>query len=215
MFGSGFRTVDPQTALITIIVVFLSIALHEFGHALSADRLGDDTPRMQGRVTLWPDKHFDPLGFLMLVITSFLGFGLAWGKPVQVNTRRFKHPQRDMIIVALCGPLMNLILAVVFGMILRYGFQSGTISSESVFWQFINTFVTRNLALLFFNLIPIPPLDGSKVLYGLLPFDLAVRYERTMGQFGFLLLMILISTSAVSQIIGPPVASVYRLLIGA
>ena len=206
---------DPKAFLVTIIVLILSIALHEFGHAFSADRLGDDTPRRQGRVTLWPDKHFEPVGFLMMVFTVLLGFGLGWGKPVQVNDRNFRHPNRDMILVTICGPLMNLLLAVIAGLLLRFSITSGNVAwLAGTSGQFVTTFLEVNLALMFFNLIPIPPLDGSKVLYGLLPYDIAVRYERFMGQFGLVLLLLVLFTGVVGRIIEPAMLQTATLLVG-
>src|SRR5947207_5553335 len=91
---------DPHRFLVNLLVVILSITVHEFAHALAADRIGDDTPRRQGRLTLLPTEHFDPLGFLMIVFTSISGMGMGWGKPVEVNPARFRHPRRDMIIIA-------------------------------------------------------------------------------------------------------------------
>ena len=203
---------DPKAFLVTIIVLILSIALHEFGHAFSADRLGDDTPRRQGRITLWPDKHFEPVGFIMMVVTVLFGFGLGWGKPVQVNDRNFRHPSRDMIIVTICGPLMNLLLAVIAALILRFSINATWLAGTGE--QFVTAFLEINLALMFFNLIPIPPLDGSKVLYGLLPFDIAVRYERFMGQFGLVLLLLVLFTGVIGRIIGPAMLQTAALLVG-
>src|SRR5438128_2531597 len=99
--------IDLKQGIIMLVVMVCSIALHEFGHAMSADYLGDPGPRRDGRITLWPDKHFDALGFTLLVVMAFTGLGFAWGKPVMVNPRAFKHPNRDMMIVTACGPLMN------------------------------------------------------------------------------------------------------------
>ena len=103
-----FTNIDIPLIIVSIVVTVLSISLHEFGHAISADKLGDDTPRREGRITLWPDKHFDPFGFFMIVFTSFGGRGLGWGKPVMVQPRHFRRPRRDMVVVAVCGPVMNL-----------------------------------------------------------------------------------------------------------
>ena len=209
------HNIDPKLVLIEIIVLILSIALHEFGHAFSADRLGDDTPRRQGRVTLWPDKHFEPVGFTMMVVTVLFGFALGWGKPVQVNDRNFRHPRRDMILVTICGPLMNLLLAVIAGLIVRFSIASGNVDwLFQTSGQFVMAFLDINLALMFFNLIPIPPLDGSKVLSGLLPYDMAVRFERFMGQFGLLLLLLLLFTPWIGQILEPAVSQTANLLVG-
>ncbi|HEV2473937.1 MAG TPA: site-2 protease family protein [Chthonomonadales bacterium] len=212
---------DAQVFLISLIVIVLSIALHEFGHAIAADRLGDPGPRADGRVTLWPDKHFEPVGFIMIVVTLIYGFGLGWGKPVVVNRRAFRNPQRDMIIVTACGPLMNLILALLFGCLLRFlmarqGIDPGsyyTWIQESVWLQVANYFILINLALMFFNFIPIPPLDGSKILAGVLPYDLADRYERFMAQWGLLILMLVVFFAA-GAILEPAVNNAMAALLG-
>ncbi len=216
---------DPEYFLVQIIVIVLSISLHEFGHAISADMLGDDTPRSQGRVTLWPDKHFDPMGFIMMFLTINFGRGLGWGRPVQVNFARMRHPRRDMLLVAAAGPLMNLILAVTAGMIIRYSLSSGhdlwldremNGSYATVSGSFVFSFLTLNLSLMFFNLIPIHPLDGSKILSSLLPLDLAITFDRFIGQWGPFLILSLcfLSPGTLSSIIGPAVQQSITLLTG-
>jgi Zn-dependent protease len=210
----NFSNFDLNQFIISIVVLVCSIALHEFGHAISADRLGDPGPRQDGRITLWPDKHFDPIGFGMLIVTSIAGFGLAWGKPVMVNPRCFKKPSRDMMIVAAFGPLMNLLLALAFGLPLRFMIDRGLWTEESLAYQFFFAFVRINLGLMYFNLIPIAPLDGSKILYGLLPFSTAVQYERFMGQYGMLLLIMLIITPAAGFLIMPAVTHSLGLILG-
>ena len=214
---------DPELFLIRLIVIVLSITLHEFGHAYSADRMGDDTPRRQGRVTLWPDKHFDPVGFLMIIVTMNVGRGIGWGKPVQVDVNRLRHPRRDWLISVACGPLMNLLLALVFGLILRVAISTQhtgwlfTPSEEySVLGQFVQSFLYINLSLMFFNLIPIPPLDGSWLLGGLLPNHLATPYERNMRQYGPMILLgvCVLAPEILGIIIGPAVMSAARLIVG-
>ena len=212
MFGNFHF--DPHQFIISIVVLVCSIALHEFGHAYSADYLGDPGPRRDGRITLWPDKHFEPIGFFMMVVSSLVGFGIGWGKPVTVNPRYFKHPNRDMMIVTACGPLMNLLLALVFGLSLRVMRSQAQFAPESLMAEFFQTFTWINLSLMFFNLIPVPPLDGSKILYGLLPIDLASRYERFMAQYGMLFIMVLFLTGAAGWIIGPAVQHAYDLILG-
>ena len=219
-----FSNFDPKRFIISLVVVVLSIALHEFGHAISADRLGDDTPRRQGRVTLWPDKHFDAFGFILIVITSLTGFGIGYGKPVMVNTRGLKHPHRDMMIIAAFGPLMNLLLAVVFGLILRFAFMTGhtawmydaDTNGYSILGLFANAFLFRNLALMFFNLIPIYPLDGSKILSGLLPARQANAYDAFMSQYGFMILMVLVfmGTGILGRVLSPAITTTARLITG-
>ncbi len=216
---------DPEYFLVQIIVIILSISLHEFGHAISADMLGDDTPRSQGRVTLWPDKHFDPIGFILIFVTINAGRGLGWGKPVQVNINRLRHPRRDMLLVAAAGPLMNLILAVIAGIIMRVSFSTGhdqwldqNLSGQyaTVSGAFVTAFLTLNLSLMFFNLIPIHPLDGSKILSSLLPIDLSISFDRFIGQWGPFLILSLcwISPGTLGSVIGPAVRQSISLLTG-
>jgi Zn-dependent protease len=131
-----------------------------------------------------------------------------------VNPRCFKSPNRDMMIVTACGPLMNLLLALAFGIPFRYILASGIWTPESLGYQVFLTFLEINLALMFFNLIPIPPLDGSKILYGLLPFSTASQYERFMAQYGIILLMVLFFTGAAGYIIGPAVMHSMGLITG-
>jgi Zn-dependent protease len=225
MFNNWLMFTDPRTFVVSLIVIILSISLHEFGHAISADRLGDDTPRRQGRITLWPDKHFDPVGFAFMFITLNIGIGIGWGKPVMVDFYRLRHPRRDMFLVAACGPLMNLILATVAGIILRISFMTGHTAwiddasarnLHSIAYDFVSSFLYINLALMFFNLIPVHPLDGSKILSSMLPTHQAVAFERTVGQYGPLVLLIVcwMLPGAIGTIIGPPIRAMAHLLVG-
>ena len=217
-----FANFDLTHFIIDLLVVIVSISLHEFGHAISADMLGDDTPRRQGRITLWPDKHFDAPGLILIILSSLAGFGIGYGKPVQVNPARLKHPNRDMMIIAAAGPLMNLLLAVVFGLVLRVAHATGHTEwmfgagGRSLADMVVETFVLRNLSLMFFNLIPIYPLDGSKILYGLLPARQATVYNAFMSQYGFMILMLLVfaGSSLISQILTPAVATIATLITG-
>lgn len=214
-----FNNFEPKAFIISLVVVVLSITLHEFGHAISADYLGDDTPRRQGRITLWPDKHFDVLGFILIVVTSLTGFGIGYGKPVMVNPARLKHPNRDMMIISAFGPLMNLLLAIVFGLVLRIAAATGHndwIDGGSISYMFVHAFVFRNLSLMFFNLIPIYPLDGSKILFGLLPARTANAYDAFMSQWGFMILMVLVFTGSqfLGTVLGPAVTTTANLITG-
>ena len=219
-----FSNFDLRTFIVGLMVVIISISLHEFGHAISADYLGDDTPRRQGRITLWPDKHFDTVGLILVIVSSLVGFGIGYGKPVMVDPGRLKHPNRDMIIIAAFGPLMNLLLAIVFGLVLRiaytthnvnwlYDSETGTISLAGLF---VVTFLMRNLSLMFFNLLPIYPLDGSKILYGLLPARAAISYNAFMSQYGMLILMVLVMAGGqfLGTVIGPAVITTANVIIG-
>ncbi len=220
MFGQAFH---PREFVASLVVLVLSIALHEFGHAFSADRLGDQGPRRAGRVTLWPDKHFEPTGFFMMVVSLLAGFGIGWGKPVVVNPGVFRNPKRDMLIVTICGPLMNMLLAVVFGLILRAIFSSGHIAffvhangSLKMTATMLFDFVVYNLYLFFFNLIPIAPLDGSKVLATILPPDMSYSYARFMSAYGIyaLVALVLLGGPVLGPVMGKAVDHVMRILLG-
>ncbi len=176
-----------------IIILVLSICVHEFGHAFVADRLGDDTPRRQGRVTLNPFKHADPLGTLLfplmfLATVGSLGFG--WGKPVMINPVRFTRRLRMRtahMFVALAGPIMNVVFALILSVIqlvlLKSGvidthFGAGTSAFPSTAQALFYYAEFLNLVLFFFNLIPAPPLDGGAVLEGLLPQKYVSQYQK-------------------------------------
>lgn len=209
--------VDPETFIISIIVIILSIALHEFGHAISADRLGDPGPRRAGRVTLWPDRHFDLLGFILIVITQLSGWGIGWGKPVMVDSRYFRNPRRDMLIVAAFGPLMNLLLAIGAGIFFRIAYATHNDAMlQGLGGTFAERFLLINLSLMFFNLLPIHPLDGGKILSGLLPDRLADQYDRFMWQWGSMILMILVlaGRGILSFLLAPAVLSTASILVG-
>jgi Zn-dependent protease len=216
--GFDFANFDLERSLIVLLCVVISITIHEFAHAFAADRIGDDLPRRQGRLTLLPTEHFDPLGFIMIVWMSFGGIGLGWGKPVQVNPGAFKHPRRDMILIAAAGPFSNLIQAAIAGLIIRLGGLELLVGADgmTLIGHFLIVFLSVNLGLMLFNLIPIPPLDGSKILSNLLPFEQSVRYDRFMGQYGFMLLigLVFLAPRVLGMIIGPAQAELAALLTG-
>ena len=199
---------------ITMLVLIVAITFHEFGHAIAADRLGDNTPRSQGRLTINPIDHLDPLGTLMMAVSTYTGFGIGWGRPVLVQFSSLRHPRRDMMLVALAGPATNVIQALIFAVAVRLNDAQGWVPAGSAGDELLTTGVWINLALIFFNLIPITPLDGSKVLSALLPLRQAQAYDRFMGTFGLILFLGLALTRASSYIIGPPVLFCYRLLVG-
>ena len=172
--------------LSSLAVVFLTMPVHEFAHGFAAVRLGDNTPRYQGRLTLNPLAHIDYLGALCII---FFGFG--WAKPVQIDARNFKNPKAGMAITALAGPLANIIVAFIF--LLLYNIVGLFPLSEitlyiSIFLRYI---ASINVSLAVFNLIPIPPLDGSRLLSAALPYKqyyALMRYERYIF-FGLLALL--------------------------
>jgi len=154
-----------------VIPVLVALTGHEFAHAWAAHRLGDDTARQAGRLTLNPLAHLDFFGTLFLLISQLFG----WAKPVPVNPRNFRRPARDMALVALAGPSLNIALALTLGLILKFTFLAGlflpTYPDESLFIILLHLIVLINLALGVFNLLPLPPLDGFQILASFLPFS--------------------------------------------
>ncbi len=157
-----------QTLVLLVPVILLALTVHEFSHGLAAYRLGDPTAKYAGRLTLNPIPHLDPIGTLMLFLVHF-----GWAKPVPVDPRYFANPKRDMLWVALAGPASNMALAFLSGLVIRFikvnpdPFMGSFIGEAFIAMLYLSLRI--NLALAVFNLLPVPPLDGSKVLYGLLP----------------------------------------------
>lgn len=173
-----FSFSDPIQLVLFIAALLVAITIHEFSHALLADRLGDPTPRLQGRLTLNPLAHLDPIGTLMLLLVRF-----GWGKPVQFDPFNLRNPQRDAALISFAGPASNMILAGVLAIVLRF-------LPEMIF--FIAPFVQLNVILGVFNLIPIHPLDGGKVLVGLLEGQTARSVDRFLQQYGIFLIILMI-----------------------
>lgn len=172
-----------------LLVLFTAMPVHECAHGLAADRLGDDTARRMGRLTFNPLKHLDPLGCLLIFLTGF-----GWARPVPVDARNLSHPRRDMAVISVAGPVSNFLfaLAIMAAFKLAAGLWSGaqTTVSTAVFF-ILRTMLITNLSIGVFNLLPIPPLDGSKILGALLPekaYWTMMRYERVIGLALFALL---------------------------
>ncbi len=189
-----------QYALAAILSLIPAIALHEFGHAAMANKLGDPTPRLQGRLTVNPAAHFDPLGLLMILITVFAGFGLGWGKPVLTNPMYFKDKRQGLILVAIAGPLMNFCLASLTVAISYIMFIAG-LPLYGFAQILITTFLMINIGLILFNMLPIPPLDGGNVLINLLPWRTGEKL-RQFSPYGLLVIMGLMYLGVLGPILG-------------
>ncbi len=170
--------------IILVPVILFSLTIHEYAHALVAHRLGDDTAKNQGRLSLNPLVHLDLLGTLLLFIVHF-----GWAKPVPVDPRNFRNPKKDMLLVAIAGPVSNILTAIAAAVVLKAVFENFAVilpgSGVDVAVRMLVWFIYIGIVLAVFNMLPVPPLDGSRVLYGLLPDSLAYRYARfeTYGIF--------------------------------
>lgn len=189
-----------QDLAVRIPVFLLALTIHEFAHGWLAHRLGDPTARLQGRLTLNPLAHLDPIGTLAIVL---IGFG--WARPVPVDSRYLKRPRRDMMLIAAAGPVSNLILATASAFFYRMiPWAAGGLE-----WAWIiipirtmlRTAVWVNVLLAVFNLLPIPPLDGSRVVSGLLPLRHAIRYSR-LEPYGFVIIFLMFFTGIMDPVFG-------------
>ena len=198
---------DPVGFIAFIVAIVLGITVHEFMHAYAAHRLGDDTARLLGRLSLNPMAHLDPFGTLLLVLAGF-----GYGKPVPFNESRLRS-SLGVTAVALAGPLANLALAAVFAIPLR--FESAAALGDA-YTRILEAVVLWNCVLAIFNLVPIPPLDGSNVVYGLLPPRQQYSW-RTYQQYGpFLLLgILLLAPQILSALVFSPALALARFLVGA
>lgn len=189
---------------ISFLALIICITFHEFCHAFVADRLGDPTPRSYGRLTLNPMAHADLIGTILLpLLSAITGFAtIGWAKPVPIDPFNFKNPKRDEILVSIAGPAGNILLAILCSLIFKvFGIQN----------MFLYLLILINITLAVFNLLPIPPLDGSKIFLNLLPTEKSIEWQQTLDRYGFILLIILvflpIGGSSIFQIILSPIVS--------
>ncbi len=200
---------DLGNIILSAPAILFGLTIHEFSHGYVASILGDPTAREQGRLTLNPLKHLDPIGTILLFL-PWTRFG--WARPVPINPKNFKYPLRDLAIASLAGPISNFLVAIVSGIVTRI-FTALNIAGFA--WQMAANFVIFNLILCFFNLIPIPPLDGSRLVYYLLPPRLAVHYGR-LEEYGFLSMVIifLFGLPLFRMVILPVVITTARIFTG-
>lgn len=211
-----------MTIILWLLAFAVAITIHEAAHAWMADRLGDPTPRLMGRLSLNPIVHYDPIGttlLLVLVILRSIGLPVipfGWAKPVRFDPYNLANPRRDAALISLAGPASNLLLASTLAVILKL--LATPFSPFSYFSAIFYPFIILNVVLAIFNLIPIHPLDGGKVFVGLLPKEAAREVDAFLNRFGILILFLLIfpsvgGASLVSIIIFPLINFVLNLLI--
>lgn len=202
---------NPALFLVWAAALLVAITVHEFAHAFAADRLGDPTPRIQGRLTLNPLAHLDPIGTLMLLLVR-----IGWGKPVQFDPYNLQNPKRDAAIISFAGPLSNLITAGGLAIILRLA--QSPFSSLYFLTTLIPPFIFLNVVLAIFNLLPIHPLDGGKILVGLLPAQDSRQVDLFLRRYGVIILILMIfpifgPVSPVALLISPVINFIIGFLV--
>ena len=200
-----------QQLLILAPPFLLAITFHEYAHGYVAWSLGDPTAQQQGRLTMNPLKHIDPIGILAFIIMK-----IGWAKPVPINPNYFKDPARGMVWVSLAGPGANFTLALASALFLKLLMLAAPMVPHTILYPLASMVVASvwiNLLLGFFNLIPVPPLDGSKILYAFLPPKFAEAYEK-LEPFGFFILLALFYLGIISKLIMPLINFSHKLMVG-
>lgn len=207
-------SIDFQGLLIAFVALIASLTFHEAAHAWTANRLGDPTARLLGRLTLNPVVHVDVIGTIVFPLLAMVtGIPIiGWAKPVPVNTRQLKHPRRDFAVVALAGPISNLILAAAGALLFIVWDADAASPGRELLANALLRFVLLNVLLAVFNMIPIPPLDGGNVLMGILPEPIAAAIDQ-LRPWGFLLIYVLMLTGLLSAIIFPVQRAVLNALL--
>jgi len=216
--------VDPIQLIAKLLVIFLAIGLHEYAHCKVADLAGDPTPSFYGRVTLNLFKHFDPMGTIMIIITSLSGYGIGWGKPAPMDPRKMHNPRWDFFSAVAAGPLCNVLQAIVYALVLRVLLKNGSIEDAGFLGMVCFFGALINLSLCFFNLIPIGPLDGHWLVGQLLPDKIRYFYYRWNAGPGTILMFVLVlgsqfmrgslGFSPLGVLIYTPASFVFRMLTG-
>jgi Zn-dependent protease len=202
-------TAKAVTLCLALPPVVFGIILHEVAHGWAANKMGDPTARFMGRLTLNPVKHVDPTGLMVFVFTALLSpiiFG--WAKPVPVQPQYFRRPRQGMMLVSLAGPMANFVVALVCALIIKLVlnvYESGLVTNADMLGYIKKSAeigLLSNIALAWFNLMPIPPLDGSHIVGGLLPDKLAYSYA-SIGRYGMIIIVLLLLSGLLNNVIGP------------
>lgn len=221
----------PETILAIVIVIFFAIGLHEYAHCKFADLAGDPTPRIYGRVTLNLTKHFEPLGTFMMILSSMTGIGIGWGRPAPANPSKMRNPRWDWFASVAAGPISNVVQALLYALVLRYGLHAGWFDAEEVFFaayrqgsSFVSSLlslgVVLNLGLAIFNLIPLGPLDGHWLVGLLLPEKQNFLWNRWHERYGGQILIAIVLVSQLthfpilSRITRPAINALFQLFTG-
>ena len=204
-----------QQFAVWVLPVLFAITLHEVAHGWVAKLYGDNTAKMMGRLTLNPLKHIDPVGTVLVPGILFMlgGFIFGWAKPVPVDFKKLRNPKRDMAIVALAGPLANLLMAIGWALIAKFAIwlELAYVSKYLIFMGYAG--ITINLVLMLLNLLPIPPLDGGRIVAGILPDPLAWKFSR-IEPYGFFILVALLATGFLGRILGYPLFLLQKAMLG-
>lgn len=213
MFGTSFNLLDFILGLMALIV---AIDIHEFSHAWAAERLGDPTPRLQGRLTLNPLAHLDPIGTILLILVRF-----GWGKPVQFDPFNLRHPRRDAALISIAGPVSNMLMAIVCSILLQLLIRIPAPGSLVIMvaGALLQQIVVMNIVLGIFNLVPIHPLDGFKIVEGILPEAQAHEWHE-LERFGIIFLIFLLfpifgGVAPIQRVISPVIDGILTILLPA